>query len=270
MSTLQGYSLPLTPGGKSSLVARPPWNYAGPIMTIDYHADPAAVAAFLPQGLKPDPDAGSCSALFCEFQSCSNDRSELLDPVRSQYREFLILINALLDSEPVTYCPFIWVDGDFALVRGWIQGYPKKMGSVWMTRTYGLNAPADPGLAPGSVYGAAAASNGWRLAQATLTLERSLNRKSGRALINSRHLPQLEAAHPRKHIIHDLVRSLDEEVVVQNIWEGASTLDFFEAASEELIALAPVRVGKGYLYYSSWTVSDLKHERAVSMGANDR
>ena len=57
---------------------------------------------------------------------------------RSHYREFYIVVNALLDGEEVTTCPFIWVDQDFALARGWIQGFPKKLGEVWMTRTYGL------------------------------------------------------------------------------------------------------------------------------------
>ena len=56
-------------------------------------------------------------------------------------------MNALLDGEHVTTCPYIWVDRDFALVRGWIQGFPKKLGSVWMTRTFGLDCAADPGSA---------------------------------------------------------------------------------------------------------------------------
>ena len=58
------------------------------------------------------------------------------------------MVNALLDGEEVTTCPFIWVDQDFALARGWIQGFPKKLGSIWMTRTFGLDAAADPGLRP--------------------------------------------------------------------------------------------------------------------------
>ena len=60
---------------------------------------------------------------------------------RSHYRECYLVVNALLDGEPVTTCPFIWVDQDFALARGWIQGFPKKLGEVWMTRTYALDVP---------------------------------------------------------------------------------------------------------------------------------
>ena len=49
----------------------------------------------------------------------------------------------------MAYCPYIWVDRDFALARGWIQGFPKKLGSIWMTRTFGLDTPADPGIRDG-------------------------------------------------------------------------------------------------------------------------
>ena len=55
------------------------------------------------------------------------------------------MVNALLDGEEVTTCPFIWVDQDFAIARGWIQGFPKKLGEVWMTRTYALACRAAPG-----------------------------------------------------------------------------------------------------------------------------
>ena len=67
-----------------------------------------------------------------------------VDPIRSHYREFFIVVNALLDGEEVTTCPFIWVDQDFALARGWIQGFPKKLGSIWMTRTFGLDRRRRP------------------------------------------------------------------------------------------------------------------------------
>ena len=82
--------------------------------------------------------------MFADWQSCSEGGDELLDPVRSHYREFFIVVNALLDGEEVTTCPFIWVDQDFALARGWIQGFPKKLGSIWMTRTFGARRRRRP------------------------------------------------------------------------------------------------------------------------------
>ena len=104
------------------------------------------LVSFLPQGLSPHPDAGRCAAVFADWQSFSAGGDELTDPSRSQYKEFFIVVNALLDGEEVTTCPYIWVDRDFALARGWIQGFPKKLGSIWITRSFGVDAPANPGL----------------------------------------------------------------------------------------------------------------------------
>ena len=50
---------------------------------------------------------------------------ELVDPSRSQYKEVFVVVNGLLDGEEVTVCSYIWVDRDFALARGWIQGFPR-------------------------------------------------------------------------------------------------------------------------------------------------
>ena len=54
--------------------------------------------------------------------------------------------------------PYIWVDRDFALTRGWIQGFPKKLGSIWVTRSFGLGGPADPGMEPGARFGVTCAA----------------------------------------------------------------------------------------------------------------
>ena len=144
--TLQGYTIPRTATGRASLVPPPPWHYVGDFLVVDYWADPDAVRALLPPGLDPHPDTGRCAAVCADWQSCSDGGDELVDPIRSHYKEFFIVVNALLDGEEVTTCPFIWVDQDFALARGWIQGFPKKLGSIWMTRTFGLDLAADPGL----------------------------------------------------------------------------------------------------------------------------
>jgi acetoacetate decarboxylase len=168
---MKGYTIPRTATGLSSLVPAPPWHYAGDFLVVDYWASPEAVRSVLPEGLDPHPDTGRCAAVFADWQSCSEGGGELLDPVRSHYREFFVVVNALLERsgdersargrcEEVTTCPFIWVDQDFALARGWIQGFPKKLGEVWMTRTFGLGGPADPGSRRCTSWCARAAATG--------------------------------------------------------------------------------------------------------------
>ena len=121
MASLKGYSAPRSPEGRSSLVPAPPWHYVGDMLVIEFWADPAAAAAVLPEPLEPHPDGGRAAAMFLDWQSCSDGGAELLDPARSQYKEFFITVNALYEGEEVADCPYIWVERDFALARGWIQ-----------------------------------------------------------------------------------------------------------------------------------------------------
>ena len=265
--SLQGYSLPRSPKGRASLVPRPPWHYVGDFLVLEYWTDPEAAAAVLPAGLEPFPDdPGRAAALFVDWQSCTDGRGELVDPARSQYREFFLILNALLDGEHVTTCPYIWVDRDFALVRGWIQGFPKKLGSVWMTRTFGLDCLADPGVRPGAVFGGTLAAGERRLAEGTVTLERvseSGPTHNDPPLVNVRHFPRLEAGRHDEPGVHELVRARSRDRSVSEIWEGSATLELVPAPNEEHAALAPVRMGKGFRFTFAYTVDDLATVREL-------
>ncbi len=98
MGSLKGYSAPRSPEGRSSLVPAPPWHYVGDMLVVEFWADAAAAAAVLPEPLEPHPDGGRAAAMFLDWQSCSDGGGELLDPVRSQYREFFITVNATYDG----------------------------------------------------------------------------------------------------------------------------------------------------------------------------
>jgi hypothetical protein len=55
-------------------------------------------------------------------------------PARYQYREAFVLVEALFERTPSNYCPYIFVDNDAAIARGWAQGFPKKLGSIYQTQ----------------------------------------------------------------------------------------------------------------------------------------
>jgi acetoacetate decarboxylase len=263
---LTGYTVPRSPSGRSSLVPYPPWHYVGDFLVVEYWADPDAVRAVLPPGLEPHPDTGRCAAIFADWQSFSEGGDELTDPSRSQYREFFLVVNALLDGEEVTHCPYIWVDRDFALARGWLQGFPKKLGSVWITRRFGLDCAADPGLRPGAVYGGTCAAYDRRLAEGTVTLERVSEdgpTHNGPPLVNVRHFARLEAGRHDEPAVNELVRARSRDRAISQIWEGSATLRLFEAPHEEHAALAPVRTGKGFRFTFAYTVDDLETVREL-------
>jgi acetoacetate decarboxylase len=264
--TLTGYSLPRSPLGHASLVPYPPWHYVADFLVIEFWADPVAAAATLPAGLEAHPDGGRCAAIFADWQSCSDDGGELVDPSRSQYKEFFVVVNALLDGEEVTTCPYIWVDRDFALARGWIQGFPKKLGSIWMTRHHGLDSAADPGLRPGAKYGATCAAYDRRLVQATVSLETVTEvgpTHNAPPLVNVRYFPRLEAGRHNEPAVHELVRSRSEKRCLSQIWEGSATLEFADSPREELVSLSPTSVGRGFRFTFGYTVSDLETVAAL-------
>jgi acetoacetate decarboxylase len=173
-------------------------------------------------------------------------------------------VNALLDGEEVTTCPFIWVDQDFALARGWIQGFPKKLGSIWMTRTFGLEVAADPGLS--GRHGGTCSARGRAIADMTVELEGVADdgpRHNAPPIVNVRHFPRLAAGRHDEPAVHELVRAKSRERAMSEVWEGEATLELFGAPNEEVDALAPIRIAKGYRFSFAYTVDDLETVREL-------
>jgi acetoacetate decarboxylase len=264
---LEGYSIPRSPEGRAALVPAPPWHYAGDFLVLEYWADPAAVAAVLPPGLEPfADDPGRCAALFVDWQWCTDSGAELDDPFRGQYREFFIVVNALLDGELVTTCPYIWVDKDVALARGWIQGFPKKLGSIQLTRSFALTGKAAPADGPGGRFAATLASNERRLAWGAVSLEQESETgptHNDPPIVNVRHFPRLATGAHDEPAVHELVRSRSRDRSISTIWEGEAELELYPAPNEEHTALGPVRMGKGFRFSFAYTVDDLETVRAL-------
>lgn len=251
---LTGYSLPLTQTGRSSLVPPPPWHYSGDFLIVEFRTDPEAARALLPPELEPGDDPGAAAAIFVDWQSCTDGGEELLDPVRAQYKEFFVVLGAAYRGEPVTRCPFMWVDQGMPLVRGLVQGFPKKPGSIWITRPVTVGK-AGPRLEPGGRFGASLAGNDRRLAEATLTLTGPSEEGptvNSPPLWNTRLFPAWETdGEP----LQENVWAGGEDREISTVWEGDAALRFFESPADELAALAPTEVGKGFWFSFGYTVT---------------
>ena len=160
----------------------------------------------------------------------------------------------------MTTCPFIWVDRDFALTRGWLQGFPKKLGSIWITRTFGLDSPADPGRAgrerPSAAPAPPTSAGSPRRPSPSSGLSESGPTHNDPPIVNVRHFPRLEAGRHDDPAVHELARSRSRDRVLSPVWEGTATLELFGAAHEEHDLLAPVRIGKGFRFTFGYTVDD--------------
>jgi hypothetical protein len=150
---LHGFTPPFTPRGLASLVVPPPWHYAGGLLNVEFECDPARAAAFVPGSVGAATGLGAVH--FADWQA-TTDGSELLDPIHSQYRETIVLLEvARPDGTKANFCPLIYVDQDVSSVarsrggrRRW--GAPGSRGPCRSTtRPRRRSAPA-PASAPRS------------------------------------------------------------------------------------------------------------------------
>jgi acetoacetate decarboxylase len=247
--SLRGLPFPRTPSGQASLLPPAPWHYSGDLLTVEYRTDPAAVAALLPEGVSPardDEDPGAVAFIWADWQSCGDAGEELADPVRAQYHEAFVVVRCRFRDQLFSRCLFIWVDTDFALVRGHLQGYPKKLGSIHQTRPV-TRGRAGPRLEPGGRFAMTLAAADRRLADATVTLEGPSSSNgfvNGHAMLHHRFVPRIEL---------DGTDSLAEVVTMSGVdvdlgpaYGGRATLELFDSPTEELTALAPREIIGGY------------------------
>lgn len=251
---LQGYTFPLSPDGRASIVPPPPWHYSADFTLIEYRTKPDNVIALLPPELEPADDPGACAVLFADWQSCSDDLHELIDPVQSQYKEMLIVVGCKYNGEPASRCVYIWVDKDFAMYRGYIQGFPKKLGQIHMTRTFPVGK-ATPQLAPGAKFGATCTANGRSIARAVVTL-REVSKTGPTVndppMYNSRHFPAYDGLRPD---VFELVKASSYDRAATEIWEGDAELKFYQDTLEDLQAIAPLEVTKGFRFSFAYSVN---------------
>ena len=247
--SLRGLPFPRTPSGRASLLPAAPWHYSGDLLTVEYRTDPAAIAALLPEGVEPagaDEDPGAVAFIWADWQSCGADGAELLDPVRAQYREAFVVVRCRYAGRLFSRCLFIWVDTDFALVRGHLQGYPKKLGSIHQTRPVSVGR-AGPRLGPGGRFGMTLAAGDRRLAEATVTLTGEADTAgfvNGHPMLHHRWSPRIEL--DGTDSLAEVVTMSGVDVELGPAYAGDATIELFDSPTEELTALAPREVLGGY------------------------
>lgn len=237
MSKQQGFFYPRSATGQASLLPPPPWFYSGDLLTIEYRTDPARVAELLPVPLTLAPeDPGAVALIWADWQSCGGTKAELLDPIRAQYKECFAVARCAFEGRVYSRCLYIWVDKDFALLRGIHQGYPKKFGSIHMTRPHPF-APA-PQVAAGGTFGATLAANDRRLAETVITLSEPAERNgfvNGHPMAHHRWLPAIDG----KGDVHaELIESGGAKFEGAKPWRAkVDHFEMFDSPTEELSRL---------------------------------
>lgn len=259
--TLRGWTLPQTRTGQSSIVAPPPWHYSGEIISVDFTASADAVAALLPEGMKPVPE-GTASVVFADWCSSSdNDERVAGNPAIGQYHEAYVVLHAVRGDKKVGRVPFIWVDSELSLLRGQIQGFPKKMGQIAMTRAVELGR-GGVRKDRGSTFVAHATSHGRRVITAKVTIESTAERPPRAAtlpLVHTRLFPAIDRPEPA---VRELQFGAISDFSCGTIHTGRATLELGATEYEEIEALAPISVGAGYVFSMAFSVTGGRVEPA--------
>jgi len=249
MTELHGFMAPKTPTGKSAIIPDMPWFYSGTLLTVEYLTDEANVRAILPPELElADEHPGAVALIWADWQSCSTGGAELLDPVRSQYLEAFVVVRCKYQGKTYSRCVAIWVTKDFAIARGWFQGYPKKLGNVAVTRIFN-HGKATPKLEAGAKLGASLAAYDHRLASAVVTLRKPADSngfENGHPMIHSRWMPSITPG---------LGNSMDQLITMGGVdadlgtpWVGDAELTLADSQWDELASILPVKEILGGYY----------------------
>jgi acetoacetate decarboxylase len=242
MTDLKGFLAPKTPSGKSAIIPEMPWHYSGTLLTVEYETDPANVRAILPPELElADEQPGAVAIIWADWQSCSDDFEELLDPDRSQYLETFVVVRCKYEGVTYSRCVAIWVTKDFAMARGWFQGYPKKLGSMHATRMYN-SGKATPRLEKGAKFGASLSAYDHRLATAKVTLTGPVESNgfvNGHKMLHSRWVPSITPG--AGNSLDQLITMGGVDLDLGQAWGGDAELTLSDSQWDELGSLLPVR-----------------------------
>ena len=248
------FTAPFTARGRAALVPPPPWHYAGWLLNVAFRFDAALAAGWVPPVVGRATGRGCVH--FADWQACTDGR-ELLDPVHAQYRETIVVLEvARADGQTAAYCPFIWVDQDVALVRGLLQGWPKKLGTTWLTRSLPLIHPAAAPVMAGSRLGASLAVKDRRLVEARATLTGAPGQPLGflaLPTVGAVGWPDLRAPHERP--VPTFVRSAITGKVDAGWHAAEATLDFLPHPTEEVGALGGCAVDSASAGWLGLTVT---------------
>lgn len=253
---LKGYSLPLSPKGQSSIVDAPPWYYGGEVLHLTFKADERKVRALIPPPLEMGPNPGQGAVWFTEWVSVSEARPDLafVNPERALYRECTVVVGCQYKGVPGNFVSYIWVDNDFTLARGFVQGYPKKLGRIYLTRLHELN-PKIGGRQVGAKVKGICDVNAERIVEGSMTFTRPSKPSElppGRAYL-MRHFPSIED--PTRPAVHELTVGTVSDVKIKDVWAGDAQIKFFESRFEEVADLGPIEAHDAFFFSMGMTIT---------------
>jgi acetoacetate decarboxylase len=245
----------ITPSGKSSVVQAPPYHYGADYITVYFKSDPDKLQYFLPKSLKVTD--GSAVAYVSDFV-CTVSENDLdapfEDPAQTTYHEAAVGIRCEYNGRPGVYYPFMWVDRDWSLVRGWSLGYSKKLADdIHMTRLYKY-VPKVPFYGPGARLSGYCSRHGSRILSLSLEITRKGSPSdivSSPSVFGLRYFPSNAEG---QNEINELVEIQKGNAKFgEEIWYGKARLSFHDSRNEEVAKIEPIEPLCGLWYQFGFT-----------------
>jgi hypothetical protein len=234
--------------GDGSAVEPSPWHYGADYVTVYFKGEKSRL-----KNLVPAPfilDDGTCMAYVCEIISVSGQRPQMVSemPERTIYMEAALGIKCLHGTSQGMYFPVMWVDSEWSLLRGLVNGYPKRLAdSIVMTKLHPLN----PGLKLTS-KGATFAGYCVKGSETTLRIGVEVEKRGGPADLISfgstfgmRKYPR---TNPSQTNVAEAVEILRSNYRVSDVWVGTGSVALsLDVGEPEMI--------RGLVYRSGFTIS---------------
>jgi len=250
------FTLPPTKNGKSQIVFPPPWYYGVTYIGAHVKFDSKSANQLLPDFLTTD---GEGWFYIAEFISTSESNWDYMyqDPDLVQYMEGAIALKVNFEGKNYSYFPFMWVDKDWALVRGWLDGYPKKIAKITMTRLHPLlpkyNKP-EAGLKMGGYV----VRGGGVMFRMNVELEDKTNSvpiKDFGPFLSIRRYP---SRGEREEDLYEIISRVRDESKYGEIWKGKATVELGGYVNDEVNLLKIENVLGGYYYTLYFKVTTTK------------
>src|SRR2546428_8409826 len=113
-------------GGIDSLVEPGPWHYGVDYLSVYFRGEPGPLQKLIPRFFEVRGH-GAGVAYVSEFVSVSEGMPDATfeNPERTIYREAALGVACSWRGKAGVYFPVMWVDKDWSLARGWLNGYAK-------------------------------------------------------------------------------------------------------------------------------------------------
>jgi acetoacetate decarboxylase len=242
---------PFSETGASAIVLSSENYYAADFLVAHVRVEGGAIKSILPKVFQ-----GGEEVLLSirDFVTIMGNREDLLyeEPSLTQYKEGAVGVKVGYEGKSYQYYPYMWVDKDFALVRGWINGFPKKMAEISMTRFHPL---LDQLSAPrrGAVIGGYAVRGGSPLLRLKVELLEEVERPpSFGPTILIRDYPSEGEGEAE---VLELVELKVQDLRFSDVWRGKAEVQVGGGVNDEMNYVKVLQPISGYYYRTAFKVT---------------